>query len=53
MAFYDAAMHWVTEPGSFTVYAGSRSEAVREARFELVTPNARAVRMPEACPWTQ
>ena len=50
LAFYDAAMHRVIEPGSFRVYAGSSSEAVRAARFELVTPNARDVPMPEACP---
>ena len=53
LAFYDAAMHRVVEPGSFTVYAGSSSEEVREAGFQLVTPNARAVPMPDACPRTQ
>jgi beta-glucosidase len=53
LAFYDAAMRRVIEPGRFTVYAGSSSDAVREARFELVTPNGRAVAVPEACPRTR
>jgi beta-glucosidase len=53
LAFYDAAMRRVIAPGRFTVYAGSSSDAVREARFELVTPNGRAVVVPEACPRTR
>lgn len=49
LAFYDATMRRVIEPGRFTVFVGSSSEAVREARFDLVTPSARPVRVPEVC----
>ena len=49
LAFYDATMRCVIEPGRFTVFAGSSSDAVREARFDLVTPSARPVRISEAC----
>jgi len=49
LAFYDAAMRRVAEPGRFTVYVGSSSDAVKEARFELTTPDARPVLVPERC----
>jgi len=37
------------EPGRFTVYVGSSSDAVKEARFELTTPGARPALVPERC----
>jgi beta-glucosidase len=49
LAFYDIAMRRVVEPGRFTVFVGSSSDAVKEARFEFVTPNARPVPAPETC----
>jgi beta-glucosidase len=49
LAFYDSAMRRVAEPGRFTVYVGSSSDAVKEARFELTTPDARPVLVPERC----
>ena len=38
LAFHDTALDLVVEPGFFRVYAGSSSERVEEARFELVDP---------------
>ena len=38
LAFHDAALDLVVEPGFFRVYAGASSERVEEARFELVDP---------------
>src|SRR5687767_6963415 len=38
LAFHDAALDLVVEPGFFRVYVGSSSERVEEARFELVDP---------------
>ena len=35
LAFHDATMRRVVEPGTFTVYIGTSSDAVKEARFEL------------------
>ncbi len=49
LAFYDASMRRVVEPGRFTVFVGSSSDVVKEARFELTTPSARAVPVPERC----
>jgi beta-glucosidase len=49
LAFLDTAMVRVAEPGTFTVFAGSSSDAVREARFELRTVGDRPVRVPETC----
>lgn len=49
LAFYDAALRRVAEPGRFTVFVGSSSDAVKEARFELTTPGARSVPVPESC----
>jgi len=49
LAFYDIAMRRVAEPGRFTVFVGSSSDAVKEARFELTTPGARPVLVPERC----
>jgi beta-glucosidase len=51
LAFYDAQMRRVVEPGRFTVYAGSSSDAVREASFELTTPAGRSMSVPEVCRW--
>lgn len=49
LAFYDAVMKRVAEPGTFTVFVGNSSDAVKEARFQFVTDNARAVPVPERC----
>jgi beta-glucosidase len=49
LSFYDAAMRRVIEPGRFTVFVGSSSDSVREARFDLATPSARPVGVPETC----
>ncbi|MFN8583251.1 MAG: glycoside hydrolase family 3 N-terminal domain-containing protein [Gemmatimonadaceae bacterium] len=49
LAFYDVSMRRVVEPGTFTVYAGSSSDDVREARFTLATPGGRAVPVPDGC----
>lgn len=49
LAFYDSAMRRVVEQGRFTVFVGSSSDSVREAHFELVTPSARPVPVPERC----
>lgn len=35
MGLYDREMRRVVEPGTFTVYAGTNSDAVRSARFEV------------------
>ncbi|MGH7712575.1 MAG: beta-glucosidase BglX [Gemmatimonadaceae bacterium] len=49
LTFYDSAMRRVIEPGRFTVFVGSSSDSVKEARFELTTPGSRPVRVPESC----
>ena len=49
LAFYDANMRRVVEPGRFTVFVGASSDAVKEAHFDLATPNAGSVRVPYAC----
>ncbi len=36
LAFYDAAVRRVVEPGFFKVFVGTSSASVREARFELL-----------------
>ncbi|MFD1144112.1 beta-glucosidase BglX [Larkinella insperata] len=36
LRFYDAAMKWTSEPGDFTVFVGTNSQEVKEARFKLV-----------------
>lgn len=45
LAFHDAALDLVVEPGFFRVYVGSSSERVEEARFELVDPRRCAKRV--------
>lgn len=49
LAFYDASMRRIVEPGTFTVFAGSSSDDVREARFTLQTPAGRVVPVPDGC----
>jgi beta-glucosidase len=36
LSFYGPDLRRIIEPGTFTVFVGTSSEAVREARFELV-----------------
>lgn len=49
LAFYDAAMRRVAEPGTFTLFVGSNSDSVKEAKFEFVTPTSRPVSVKERC----
>jgi beta-glucosidase len=49
LAFYDAALARVAEPGTFTVFAGGSSTDTAQARFRLETPNGRPVRVPSGC----
>ena len=49
LAFYDARMRRVAEPGFFRVLVGGNSIDVKEARFELRTPNGVAVEVKEPC----
>jgi beta-glucosidase len=49
LAFYDARMRRVTEPGFFRVFVGGNSRDVKEARFELRTPNGAAIEVREPC----
>ena len=48
LAFWNQEMRRVAEPGHFTVYVGSSSEEVQEARFELVTRDG-PVDVPVSC----
>jgi beta-glucosidase len=50
LAFYDADMHHVAEPGAFRVFAGGSSAATRDARFTLVTPRNAPVAVEAGCP---
>jgi beta-glucosidase len=38
LAFWDAAMKFVVEPGTFHVFVGSNSTAELDAGFEVVAP---------------
>jgi beta-glucosidase len=49
LAFLDSSMARVVEPGTFTVYTGTSSAEVREARFRFETADGKAVRVPEKC----
>lgn len=35
LAFWDIAMNWTVEPGTFTVYAGNSSEHLKSARLTI------------------
>ena len=49
-AFSGLDMRRVAEPGAFRVFAGTRSDSTREARFTLTTPGNASVPVPESCP---
>jgi beta-glucosidase len=49
LAFYDARMRRVAEPGFFRVFVGGNSRDVKEARFELRTPANSPVEVREPC----
>jgi beta-glucosidase len=50
LAFYDADMRHVAEPGAFRVFVGGSSAATREARFTLATPGNSPVIVAVGCP---
>jgi beta-glucosidase len=49
LAFLDTSMTRVVEPGTFTVFAGTSSASVNEAKFTLTTPGAARVAVREDC----
>jgi beta-glucosidase len=53
LAFYDAGMRWVVEPGTFTLWAGGSSAATNAARFTLVTNDNAAAPVANGCRWEE
>lgn len=49
LAFHDAALARVAEPGTFTVFVGGSSVDTQPARFRLETADGGAVRVPATC----
>jgi beta-glucosidase len=49
LAFHDAALARVAEPGSFTVFVGGSSADTNQARFRMDTADGHPVRLPETC----
>ena len=49
LAFHDASMRLVAEPGSFTLFAGPDAEHGDSAKFTLATPDGRPVPVADAC----
>jgi beta-glucosidase len=49
LAFLDTSMTRVVEPGTFTVFAGTSSTDVQQARFTLTTAGAARVPVPDDC----
>ena len=49
LAFHDASMTRVVEPGSFGVFTGGSSLDTKRARFTLETPNGVPLRVPATC----
>jgi beta-glucosidase len=49
LAFRDAALARVAEPGSFTVFVGGTSANTRQLRFQLETGDGRPVRVAGTC----
>jgi beta-glucosidase len=50
LAFYDADMRHVAEPGAFRVFVGGSSAATHEARFTLATPGNAPAMVAVGCP---
>jgi beta-glucosidase len=51
LAFHDAAMRLVAEPGTFTLFAGGSSAAERQARFTFATADGAPARVEWGCRW--
>ncbi|HZI99326.1 MAG TPA: beta-glucosidase BglX [Gemmatimonadaceae bacterium] len=49
LAFYNAQMRRVVEPGFFRIFVGGNSRDVKDARFELRTPTSGSVEVGEPC----
>ncbi|MFL5605275.1 MAG: fibronectin type III-like domain-contianing protein, partial [Gemmatimonadaceae bacterium] len=50
LAFYDAGMRHVAEPGAFRVFVGGSSAVTREGRFTFATITGRPAEVPASCP---
>ncbi len=49
LAFHDASLARVAEPGSFTVFLGGSSSDTKQLQFRLETANERPIRVPSTC----
>ena len=49
LAFHDASIHLVAEPGSFTLFSGPDAEHGDSAKFRLETADGSPVSVPEDC----
>jgi len=49
LAFHDASLNRVAEPGSFTVFVGGSSANTTQLRFRLETPDGRPLSVPATC----
>jgi beta-glucosidase len=49
LAFHDAALARVAEPGSFTVFVGGSSADTKQLRFRLDTADGHSIRVPGTC----
>nr|MDP9179567.1 glycoside hydrolase family 3 C-terminal domain-containing protein [Gemmatimonadota bacterium] len=49
LAFHNAALSRVAEPGSFTVFVGGSSAETKQLQFQLETADGRPVRVPGTC----
>jgi beta-glucosidase len=49
LAFHNAALERVAEPGSFTVFVGGNSSDTKQLRFSLETTDGRPVRVAATC----
>jgi beta-glucosidase len=49
LAFNDASLARVAEPGSFTVFVGGSSADTKQLRFRMDTADGHPVRVPETC----
>jgi beta-glucosidase len=49
LAFHDAALIRVAEPGSFTVFVGGSSADTKQLRFRLDTADGQPIRVPSTC----
>lgn len=52
LAFWNAELRRVAEPGTFVAFVGTSSEQLQGTEFALQTPDGRPVAVPERCgPW--